>query len=616
MAWSSILGKLGATIGTAVWWTLVAPFCLATDLSRLGASKARPLRLSGAPDSYPVTELLGRLQWFRGRVRLARALLIVFRAIVLCALLLLVAKIYETSLDHPLTAWLPLILFFVVGWAVHLSLHHAITPFEVARMVDRRMKLDAQVATAVEYTLSDRLDRPLARTQVRFATNRLRELEPHDVIPLVVPGRDIRVLAFIGVAYAAVAYAGTLGLNLPKPLRSLDAELAKQSSLEAQAPSPYTTIDPSRMQFQQATALNPASSQSPVQDQLNALKQQLASNQITDAQYEQQVQKVQQQVAAKAAESLQAQQSLSSLASALKDTAATDAVSNSLSQGNYQQASQQLSDLSKQIGQMSQDSRAQLADQLANAAAQSQQSNPTLARDASEASNALKQGDTQGASNALQDLAQSVQQTSSQIADQSQLGQDMQQVQQDLNQGQNGSNSSGQNAGNGSPSGTDQANGGLGSQTDPTGSGAQSSAVREAAGTGGQAGQDGSPADGAGQAATRSTSGEIQADSAGGGSGAGNGPGGSPLGAGSSLSVQGVRLTILGRPSSPSAAPASPGDRSVPLTSAGGSSLNGLASSGTVPSNVPINVHQESNVVPLDRQPVVREYFSNGSNGN
>ena len=40
-----------------------------------------------------------------------------------------------------------------------------------------------------------------------IATNRLRDLEPRDAIPLRVPGRNLRALGIIAVVYAAVAYA-------------------------------------------------------------------------------------------------------------------------------------------------------------------------------------------------------------------------------------------------------------------------------------------------------------------------------------------------------------------------------------------------------------------------
>jgi hypothetical protein len=153
------------------------------------------------------------------------------------------------------------------------------------------------------------------------------------------------------------------------------------------------------------------------------------------------------------------------------------------------------------------------------------------------------------------------------------------------------------------------------SQTDPQDSGPAPGGSRETAGSGSGSGpgnQD--PLEGLGPASVRSSGGQIQPDATGAGDGsAGSAPGAGPIGAANPLSVQGVRLTILGKPSGGSPPSTSAGDRSVPLTSAGGSNLNGLASSGAVPSNVPINVHQESNVVPLDRQPVVREYFSNAN---
>ncbi len=120
--------------------------------------------------------------------------------------------------------------------------------------------------------------------------------------------------------------------------------------------------------------------------------------------------------------------------------------------------------------------------------------------------------------------------------------------------------------------------------------------------------------DGSGIATTRTSGPSIEPDQQGGGGGVGSAPGSNPLGAANPLDVHGVPLTILGKPSQGAPSTTAAGDRSLPLTNAGGGNINGLAGSGSVPSDVPINVHQDSNVVPLERKPMVREYFSDANN--
>ncbi|HUX85723.1 MAG TPA: hypothetical protein VMW65_01870, partial [Chloroflexota bacterium] len=96
------------------------------------------------------------------------------------------------------------------------------------------------------------------------------------------------------------------------------------------------------------------------------------------------------------------------------------------------------------------------------------------------------------------------------------------------------------------------------------------------------------------------------------GGGAGSGPGSSLFGgAPTPLDVNAKKLTILGQASdSGVSGSTTAGDRSNPLTGATGTSISTSGGSAPAASNAPVNVHQESNAVPLDLKPVVREYFS------
>ncbi|MGH2459799.1 MAG: hypothetical protein ACRDIY_13130 [Chloroflexota bacterium] len=608
MAWHQLTGKANGLLQDVAWWATISPFCVGGDLSALGAPSHRPIHLGAEADQSPLTELFGRLWAFRNRLRLARSLLILARALVICGLILVLAKAVQVLWQHPMSGWLPLILFLVLGWSFHLAVHHRIPSFEVARLVDQRAALQAQLATAVEYTASRRAEAPLAKSQVRLATVRLRELEPSRVVPLIWPGREARILAAMVALYAGLSVVGSLGLTLPRSPQAIDTELAKLASQDAQAPTAYVTVDSTQAQIQSTTATDQVS------PQLKALQQQLADHAITPAQYQSQLQQLQQQLQAQATQSLAEQQALNALASALKDSSATHQISDSLARGDYQQAATQLDSLSSQVGQLSSDAQAELASRLAQAAAQTKQADQAMSQSAQQASDALRGGDNAQASKSLQSLAQSVQQASSQIDTQAQLGQALQDVQQGMGNNQS-PQQSGSDAQNGSssaqsasavvtPGSQPAAAGQNGTQADSQGGLDRQSDTGSTATSqpGGASGQSGAGASGQQIA-------QQQSSNAG---GAGSGPGSSALDSHPTpLDIGGVKLTITGQASDNGNNQTQAGDRSDPLTSSNGSAISAAGSGGTASSNVPINVHQESNVVPLEMKPVVREYFSN-----
>ncbi|HLH73119.1 MAG TPA: hypothetical protein VKX96_07530 [Chloroflexota bacterium] len=602
---SDYLHRVNDRVHGFAWWMAVGPFCIATDLPMLTVSGGRPLRLSGEPNPYPSTELLGRLLAFEGQVRFARSLLILFRAVLICGVLLVISRALEIATHWMTSPWLPLIFFLVIGWAIHLSLHHSISTFEVARLIDKRMGLQAQVATAVEIAWQHRQLDSLSQAQARLATSRLRECEPHQTFPLVFPGKDVR--AFVGVVavYLVLSVIGTLALNVPRPQQAIDVELAKQVRQDAQAPSPFVSMDASAAQIQ---TLSPSPANDAVGQQLDQLDQELKSQAITPAEYQAQLQSLQQQIQSQANQSLAAQEALQRLAQALNDSSTTQPISDSLTQGNYQQAAAQLSDLAKQVGNLSPQAQAQLAQQMSQASQQTQGLNQSISQNAAQTAEALRQGQSGQAQQSLQQLAQAVNNANQQIASQSQLGQDMQQVQQRL-----GSQTAGQptqNASSASAQGNGQTS--ADAQGDQNTGSDQMSASDQASAQGQNAdSQNQSGGATSGASVSTSSQGQEQGNQSN-GAGAGSGPGSNLFGgAPTPLDVNAKKLTILGQASdNGSSDTTSAGDRSNPLTGATDSSIGVTGGNAPTASNAPVNVHQESNVVPLDLKPVVREYFS------
>ena len=607
MEWSRFTKTVNGHIRGVMWWVAVGPFCLASELPTLSVAEERPLRLSGQPDPYPSNELLGRLLSFQSRLRFARSVVILFRAILLCMAFLALARAVEITTHWLMSPWLPIAILLVLGWALHLSLHHSISTFEVARLVDKRMALRAQLATAVESTWQRRQLDSLGQAQARLATRHLREIDPRRTIPLVFPGRDARVLLGIIVLYVGLSVVGNFGLSVPHPPQAIDAELAKQVSQDAQAPSPFVSLDSTAAQIQTLAA--PQSSDS-VGQQLKSLDQQLKSQAITAAEYQAQLQALQKQVQAEANQSLAAQEALQRLAQAMNNSSTTQPISDSLTRGNYQQAASQLNDLAKGVSGMSPQSQSQLGQQFAQAAQQTQALSQPLSQNAAQAAQALQQGQSNQAQQSLQKLAQAVNDTNQQITQQSQLGQDLQQVQQRMGSQSQAAGTQSQQANSNSPQAGNQAS--ASAQGSQSSSGNQSSSSDAA---NAQSSSDSSATNGntASDQASVSSSGpgQDQASQQAGG-GAGNGPGSSLFGnAPTPLDVNAKKLVILGQASDNGASGSTTaGDRTNPLTGATGSSIATSGGSAPAASNAPVNVHQESNAVPLDLKPVVREYFS------
>src|SRR5438132_822053 len=134
----------------------------------------------------------------------------------ICVIIVIGPKALQLCTHESLSGWLSVALVLLVLWSSHLASCHTISPFEVARLVDRRLAREEQVAAAVESTTGNRLERALSRTQVRLATSRLRDVDPVAAVPLVVPWRDLRSLALVAVLYLGVGYAGTLGITIPR----------------------------------------------------------------------------------------------------------------------------------------------------------------------------------------------------------------------------------------------------------------------------------------------------------------------------------------------------------------------------------------------------------------
>jgi hypothetical protein len=143
---------------------------------------------------------------------------------------------------------------------------------------------------------------------------------------------------------------------------------------------------------------------------------------------------------------------LSALADALRDQSVTRPAAEALDQGDLAGAAQSLRELADQAGQISQQARDELGDSLRQAASQVEGSNPDLAEQLRDSADGLQSGDSAEVAQALEDLAEAVEDMAQSQGQQQGEGQQPGQGQGQEGQGQEGQQGSqgGGGAGNGS----------------------------------------------------------------------------------------------------------------------------------------------------------------------
>src|SRR5690348_17102830 len=115
MEWRRFYSEARGAVRLGIWWACVAPFCYASELVGLSPPGERPLRLGRDREPYPASELLSRLAGFRGRLRLARALVIVPRALLLATALLVLGRALDLVGVH-LAGAIPVLATLLVLW--------------------------------------------------------------------------------------------------------------------------------------------------------------------------------------------------------------------------------------------------------------------------------------------------------------------------------------------------------------------------------------------------------------------------------------------------------------------------------------------------------------------
>lgn len=517
-----------------------------------------------------------RLWWQRG-IRTAVRSLCASLGIALAAALLSAWQAPEPVLGG---FWMAAASVLLVGLIAALALRPSAS--QAARAVDLRLGLRQQLGTAEEL-LSRGTRGGLASLQIARASDLATGLPISRAFPLL-PRREAGVALLLALPTAAVLVLVSLGMTLPNPFSIIRLPSFFREAPKAEEQDPFSSqreaarprsaaLEPLRQMLDQIQRQSQKSSPPPLTAAAALAQANAELNRIAN-------------------ESRIRQEALDNLAGELRGTAAGREVAESLRQGNYERAAEQLREMGQKSDQLSASAKQELAEALDRAAQRSQEAQE-LSSSERNAAEALQKGDYSSVVQSTDQLAQAVQNAASQMVPQSELADSWKRLEQ-LNRqfGQPGS----------------QNNPGQGALSPPVAQSTQGAGERR-----------GELQPGALEAQQAGASDQNQGEAPGGmpgrqpGGGApGNGPGDPPLGnPNPRLGPEGNPLDVQGKigdrfPGESASDPQAPSVLREGKSNSGPSSLGGEASG-------PISVPAENVFVPGDRRPTVRDYFSRGS---
>lgn len=408
----------------AMWHAVTAPWWVWSDVPKLPYPARNPGLPSGGLAGDWVVKGIDRIAT---RVWIQRGMAILVRSVwltVLVGCLWLAADLLGGP-ELNTTGLLALGAVLLVCSLVVAALSRP-TREQVARMLDRSFALQERVTTALGNIGVDvpAAGEPVDVTylQVADAANAITAVQTHQAFRLRLPVRELVMAVALGLAFAALAFARGAGGGIP-PVQS--------NVVPAFVPAAERFVQPEQ----------PADT--------------------PDAQDVPTVEQVQQMVQT----SIENQQDLDRLADALSDHAVTREAAELLQDGKYAEAAEELRDVANNADQLSDEARAELAEDLSQAAAQMSESNTSLSQSTENAAEGLQQGG-EPAKDGMRDLANAVEQSGEQVQSSEELDQAMQQAQEQAasNPSQQGQGADAGNIGQKSPN--DQS--GTSSEQDPS----------------------------------------------------------------------------------------------------------------------------------------------------
>ena len=563
-------------------------------------------RRSSDPD---VRELRRRLGGLRRRLWLERAAAIGARALVFGFGIALLAAAAAWSTLTPLEpTYYGGPVAAALGLALVVSLFRYPSSMEAARAADHRLGLGERIGTAVELVGDRRgLDGPFGRRQLATAIDAAGWARKHwRGGPRI--GRDVGVAVAFGILTAGILLLTGLEDRLPVPIPRpsiwslLPREEPRPEPAIAEEPAPVATERPTatgQPRSGRTAAVTRALDDLRRGRESGAIGPQEASNRLSQAEAE---------LGRQTQESRAQREALDRLGRALDQVAAGRPAAENIQRGDYDRAGEEIATLGTESDQLSPQAKAQLAQALRSAAAESQ-STPDLAAKERRAADALAGRDYEAARRAMRELGEEVARRGRDVVPQQELARAWDQVNEERrSQGQSDSSASGQRQDR-----QDAAQRSSPSQSPPSASASQTSGSQSGSGAGSQPGEGGVGDDGsigegaAGEVGSQATSGP---------------PGGQGIGE-FQPSGQAKRLDVQGRPvevdvKAGERAGRRPGEvdqddtpNERPSDEVGSVS----AVSGEAPRQITSAAPAESNFVPNDRRQVVRDYFSSGNGG-
>lgn len=482
----------------------------------------------------------------------------------------------------------------VVALIVVVVARRDVRPFEIARRADVNLGLDERLATALEL-LDDGQTGELADRQIGEAVGLAERIDPRHAFPLFAAGsgasRDARRYGgwsalVLAAALALVFWPGGRGA-LPQTQRELLA-LADPTRREEEAVPRITANGPiGELDAVQGRTGRP--DELGEQSGLLGPPQTSGPGQAGEQQQPPSAGQARQDASdQRSPTAAERQAALQQLGNALRQSQTGRSAGEALRAGDTQRASQQLQQLAEGVRDLSPGERQSLAQAFQQAGQQIGDSDRALASSAQRAGDALSQHRNQDAQAAIRDAASQVSQSGRQIEAQRALESRAQQLER-----------------GGAPQLPQQAQPGATGQAQDTRSGQPGSAMQQA----------GRPEDGTGgqgtsladlESSLRDGGLQSGAGSGGSGAGAGFGAGQDRPGPPTRLAVEARTVTVeadiregpsVWRPPNPYAppAPAAPPSAAVP---------------GLPASAAPVGAGPDSNAVPVDLADPVRQYFT------
>ncbi len=515
------------------------------------------------------------------------------------ALVAVAAAWFTSSPQEPLYYGGPVAA--AVGLGAILAAFRYPTAMETARAADHRLGLRERLGTAVELSRGDTpTTEQLTRRQLSTASEAAGWARQNwRGAPAV--GRHLSLAALFGLMTAGVLLLSIVEERLPAPV----PRPSIWALLPRDAPSQPATEAADEVDSQTATQrpelTNPSGRTAGVVRSLDDLRRARESGAIGASDAASRLGQAESELGRQTQESRAQREALDRLGRALDQVAAGRPAAEAIERGEYEQAAREVASLGAESDQLSPQAKAQLAQALRSAAAESPTA-PELANRERRAADALAGRDYEAARRAMQDLADEVARRGRDVIPQQELARAWDRVAQERRaQGQSESQASARPR--------DSANSG---QAGAQERGQPSSGSNTGAGAGsepGGQGQDGAAGAGDG--------GDAAAPNA------ANAPGAPGLGE-FQPEGQAARLDVQGRPVEVDVRPGDrrgqrPGDDRSDDPSANEQQTDEVgaitAVSGEAPRRITSAAPAESNFVPSDRQQVVRDYFSSGIGG-